>query len=454
MIKTTVEEKYQNIWLTTNGKRYLEALPHLQKIISGQSFLYREKGTPSMVMDIKLDEQVNQEALQNALYASLERFPYFTGQLQRKENNYFLTHNELPMIVTESNTLRALGSAETNYHLVDVTFWNDKILVSYHHALTDGRGITPFVNTLLYYYFSITDSSVPQLTNIHQSNESMQLEEMAEPFEQKLDKTQQSHPINRKGFQLPEVTNDYSEQSYRYELNIDQKSFMMFARNHSATPAIAISIMMSQAIQRVYPEFDQPIVVNMASDLRMGSAHQSTARNCVGSVTLPIEKNIDNNTLFAELANTFRREIKEHKKQENLNQLLNQMMALYTKLDAQPTFADKQRMMSMFDDMLLNTFILSYSGQTRLGVFESHIEEMHTYMSGTKGLSIEMLAANDKIFVDIMQSFESDVYVKTLSDILTENNIQFTKREGIVFETPNDEIEYKNSKINKTATKV
>lgn len=264
MIKTTVEEKYQNIWSTTNGKRYLEALPHLQKIISGQSFLYREKGTPSMVMDIKLDEQINQEALQNALYASLERFPYFTGQLQRKENNYFLTHNELPMIVTESNTLRALGSAETNYHLVDVTFWNDKILVSYHHALTDGRGITPFVNALLYYYFSITDSSVPQLTNIHQSNESMQLEEMAEPFEQKLDKTQQSHPINRKGFQLPEVTNDYSKHSYRYELNIDQKSFMMFARNHSATPAIAISIMMSQAIQRVYPEFDQPIVVNMA----------------------------------------------------------------------------------------------------------------------------------------------------------------------------------------------
>lgn len=90
--------------------------------------------------------------------------------------------------------------------------------------------------------------------------------------------------------------------------------------------------------------------------------------------------------------------------------------------------------------MIINSFILSYSGQTKLGGFEKYIDEMHTYMSGTKGLSVQVLATNGKIFVDMQQSFNSNVYCKTLSNILSEYNIAHKVSEEIMFETPHAQI--------------
>ncbi|WP_259680450.1 hypothetical protein [Leuconostoc mesenteroides] len=97
-------------------------------------------------------------------------------------------------------------------------------------------------------------------------------------------------------------------------------------------------------------------------------------------------------------------------------------------------------MLSFFENILLNTFIISYSGQTKLGELEQYIDEMHTYMSGTNGLSIEMLAINGGISVDILQSFESDVYVKDFTDILAANNIDFKINDTVLFEVPNDKL--------------
>lgn len=442
---TTLNTTYQDIFKTENGKTYLSALPKLEKITSGQSFLYRQNGAPSMVIDIRLTNDIDAAYLQQSVYKSLQRYPYLTSQLVEKDANYYLSKNDRPLIVAETDQLRALGSDEVNQHLIDVTFSEKTIFIAYHHAIADGRGIMPFVETLLYYYLGYKSNTWPEIEHINLSDDTMSEDEMLEPLEnlesQPISETNKMPDLNHRGYQLLETKGqDATKSSYRYEIVLDQESFMTYAKKHNATPAIAVAIIMAQAIQKAYPDFELPIVAHMASDLRLGVTNQNTFRNCVGSIALPVNQPIVDDEDFTAVATEFRNLIKQSKQISNLRANVNQMANLFEKLDSLPTIEAKQQMLSFFENILLNTFIISYSGQTKLGELEQYIDEMHTYMSGTNGLSIEMLAINGGISVDILQSFESDVYVKGFTDILAANNIDFKINDTVLFEVPNDKL--------------
>ncbi|MDG9733994.1 condensation domain-containing protein [Leuconostoc pseudomesenteroides] len=440
----TATPTYQDIFESKNGQTYLELLPTIAKITSGQSFLYRQNGTASMVIDIRLTEMIDPTILQSALNLSLQRYPYLTSKLVEKNANYFLSYNDKPIIISETAELRPLGSLLVNEHLIDVTYSKNTLFVAYHHAIADGRGIMPFVNTLLYYYFGTKTQVWPKVDGVNLISDTMKPNEMSEPFEnlkKEMTNRQDTPNLQHDGYQLLETHNSKdSATSYRYEIVIDQASFMKFAKAHNASPAIAVAIMIAQAIQKSYPNFNLPIIAHMASDLRLGTTNQNTFRNCVGSIVLPINQSIESDAQFADVATTFRQIIKESKQPEALRSSIMQMINLFDKLDSLPTLKDKQQRLAFFDNLLLNTFIISYSGQTKLGLFERYIKEMHTYMSGTTGLSIEMLAVNGEISVDMLQSFESDVYANTFTQILSDHAIAYHFNQPTVFTTPKDNI--------------
>ena len=124
----------------------------LEKIRSGQTFLYREGGYPGMVVDVRMKDDISGNALKLALDRALVRYPYFTRKLVEKDGTFYLVQNPLPFILEETADLHSLGSAEVNYHLIDVTYEQKSIYIAYDHGLCDGRGIMPFVKTLVYYY--------------------------------------------------------------------------------------------------------------------------------------------------------------------------------------------------------------------------------------------------------------------------------------------------------------
>lgn len=124
----------------------------MEKIRSGQSFLYRDGGLNSTVLDVRMKDRVRGDYLQRALTITLQRYPYMTSKLVEAGGNYYLEqcHNSMTVIKTEK--LRVLGSMSIGYHLIDLTYTANKIRVAFHHALCDGRGIMPLLGTLVYYY--------------------------------------------------------------------------------------------------------------------------------------------------------------------------------------------------------------------------------------------------------------------------------------------------------------
>lgn len=61
--------------------------------------------------------------------------------------------NPLPFEVAETQTLRRVGGAQTNWHCVDVTYWNDTACFSMFHGFCDSLGLNLFIEATLYNYW-------------------------------------------------------------------------------------------------------------------------------------------------------------------------------------------------------------------------------------------------------------------------------------------------------------
>lgn len=59
----------------------------MEKIRSGQSFLFRENGYDNSVLEIKMKHKIRGDYLQVALGYTVQRFPYMSNKLVEKAGN-------------------------------------------------------------------------------------------------------------------------------------------------------------------------------------------------------------------------------------------------------------------------------------------------------------------------------------------------------------------------------
>ena len=223
----------------------------MQKIRSGQSFLYRKEGLNCTVIDVSITRKVSGAILNRALLKALERYPYLVSKLVEKDGDFYIADNHVhSMTVHRNRKLLPLGSMANTYHLMEVAYYGEHIYVSFHHGLCDGGGIKPFGER-----YEVGTYEDPQ--------------------------------VIKDCFALPEYSDQMEDEDYRTEIEIDAGDYMTFAKKVNATPAILLSCLFSKAIYRCNPQLDKPIVCSMATDMRRELGILHTHKNCVRSMYLP-----------------------------------------------------------------------------------------------------------------------------------------------------------------------
>lgn len=410
----------------------------MEKIRSGQSFLYREGGLNSTVLDIRMKERVRGDFLQRALTIALQRYPYMTSKLVEKDGDFYLEKCFNSMTVIQTEKYRALGSVGTGYHLVDVTFVANSIRIAFHHALCDGRGIKPFAETLVYYYCCLRYGKVLDATGVRLAESPLLPGETQEPVGDALfavDENNLPH-VTKAGYALPENTEE-CENYYRYEVNMNRSDFLNTMKACGATPAILLALLVSGSIQTAHPNHTTPIVCSMAMDYRKEIGQDNTHKNCVGSLYLPYSAETESLPL-PERAELYRQLIKEQRTPDAVRQMVNVQIGLCQKLDELSSLAEKQQALAFFNNMCIDTYVISYLGQMQFGEAAYYIESTHLYNSGVKGLRINMIDAGENITVDILQSYTSNVLVAALLKALGNIGVRYTASEPTQFETTKD----------------
>ena len=410
----------------------------MRQIRSGQPFLYRENGLNSTVLEVRLRENVHGSSLQQALSCAMVRYPYFQVQLVQSRNTYFLAENTRTLLATPTKRLRVLGSMATGYHLLDVTFFNRSIRIAFHHALCDGRGIQPFVETLVYYYCCARSRKALDATGIRLASQPLLAGETA----QSIGTTRYDYDasnvitVDKDGFALPSLAQPITAY-YRTELQIPEQAFLAYAKQIGATPAILLSLLLSDSIATCYGPTDKPIVCSMATDYRAKIGVPNTYENCVGSLYLPYTAAVAASTPTQQ-AQHFRALLQQQQSVDAVRCAVNAQIGLFDKLDALPTLAEKRHMMAMFNDMCINTYVISYLGQFNLQSCAPYLDSIHLYNSGVAGLRVNMIAAADCFSIDVLQSFADMCIVTTLQQKLQQIGMPYTCTPASIYETVKD----------------
>lgn len=409
----------------------------MRKIVSGQSFLYRKNGYDSTIIEVKMKDKIRGDYLQVALSNALKRFPYLSDKLVEKKGCYYLSEDLNAMTVNKTNKLYTLGSMSTGYHLLNVTFTDKSIKIAFHHGLCDGRGIKPFIETLIYYYCSLKYKKEFDSTGIHLMDEEIKKEELGEPYPKEFYEVDKSKvkEFDKNCFSLPENTEDVS-QTYRTLILVNEDNFIKIAKKMSATPTILTSILFSKAIIE-NNKIDKPIMCNLAVDLRSFIGAELTHKNCTGTICLPFNLE-DNEKNITDLVNKYREEIKTQRDVNFIKNFLNKQIGMFNKLDEIPTLAEKRKMLSFFDNITNDTYVISYLGKMNFNDFDEYIDSVCFYSDGSRGIIINIVAAGGKLSFNVLQNFETKKYVESFCELLKEYDIDYEINDVGVFKTGKD----------------
>lgn len=412
-----------------------------EKIRSGQSYLYKLRGMESEVIEVRFFKNVRGDLLNQALVSAMKRYPYFNTRLIEKDGDFYIVQNEISPVVRKTEKLARLGGIECGYHLFEVTYSGKSVCISFHHALCDGRGVKPFIETLIWYYCKAAYGSFEKAEGIRYADENLLDGETADPFMQtyEYDDKKEFISLSRDAYAIPENVATGETLNYRFEVKIPRSEFMSACKTNNATPVILLSLLMSRAIAEMYPDYDKPINANIATDMREALGYPNTFKNCVRSMILPYDRSFAQTTL-KEQATKYRGILNAQRDYDYCRHEANSMMKLFDKLDSLTTYEEKRGVMAFFEGMTLNTYIISYLGQFILGDNAQYIESIHLYNSGTTGLGINMISCGETFVLDFKQNFNSDKYVKAFLKQLDGMNISYSASGRIEFFTPCDKL--------------
>lgn len=412
-----------------------------EKIRSGQAYLYQKDGMESEVMEITFNKRVSGSFLTNALTMALKRYPYLNTKLVELDGDFYIVKNEMGLVAKKTKKLAKLGHVSCGYHLIDVVYYGKTVYVSWHHALCDGKGIKPFVETLIYYYCQLRYKSKASADNIRLADSALLPGETAEPNlgSYTYDASKKSVDVPRDAYAIPENVVEEHDTDYRYDIQIPAKDYIRVCKENHATSVILTSLLVSAGMAKLYPDFDKPINANIAVDIRDALDLPNTFKNCVRSMPLPYSRDFLNMS-FVEQAEVQRTILNEQRDRDLLRQAANASLGMFDKLDTLPDYAAKQQMMDFFNGMLINTYVISYLGQMVLNENAQYVKSICFYNSGAAGLGVTMLSCGDKFCLNFKQSFESDKYVKAFLAQLDNLGIPYTSSNAIAFATPKDSI--------------
>ena len=416
--------------------------PVKEKVRAGQPYLYRADGLPSEIYEIRFKEELNHENLNEALQQVILRYPYFKVRYQEEDGDFFAVPNDMPITAYHTDTPVPLGGKESNSYLIAVSHFENKLDVAFHHGLTDGRGIKNFVETLVFYYCRLQYGTTQDVEGVITLDTPFSPDEIAEPCGNKRAVNKKEMPkisgLSKKAFAIPETKNQ-SVRHRRYELKFSQDDFMALCKKYNASPIILLSVLTSRAIQESVPENKKTINSNFPVDARAELGVSKTYKNCVKSLSLPYGEN-EKSLSTEELCAKYKELLKAQRNPEHCKAEFNNIIMLLDALNLFHSYKNKRKIMRFLDNLSLNTYIISYIGQFNFGINEAYVESVHLFSDCSNGITLNMTCECGYFFIDFVQDFENEVYVKKLADQFSKEGLNLIISQKIEFQTPKDNL--------------
>lgn len=398
-----------------------------EELWSSQCLFYSLSDTFSNFEQMKyeMDREIRTDSLQKALDTAILRYPYFKVKLVRKGEELLLVDNDAPLLVYDDADSPTLETEKNNEYLFRVSAKGNVISLCFCHAIADGRGVMPFYQTVLHYYWLYAEGEDSHAAGVRLSGDVIPEEEIADPvLGYQPDGRAEALPAkNGSVFRLP-IQKDPSGLKHLYSFSMDSDAFIRYSHEIDGSPNAIFALFMSRAIRKFHPEADN-IVAGIAADFRH-TVHKPQAHHClIGLLHLPYLPKMDRMNITT-CATCFRGAMILQNDDTVVRAGLVQSQQFYGYLKSLKTLQEKCAVSlgAVERGSGSATFTVSYTGKQDYGAINPHIRCMTPVVdSSVIELTIEIFSIDKIFFVTVEQNFKNDMYVREMLRQLEEQGI-------------------------------
>ena len=414
-----------------------------QKLFTELRTLYTTtKEAPAEIrIRIRMRDLIDPEILRRAVDTTMERYPYFCVELQKKEGGFVYAENHRPVVISDSLHGAELNSEETNYHMIAFSWQDNMIILDVFHGLTDGTGAYEVVRTLLYYYCSERYNVSLKEDGIRLVGDEISAEEWIDPVVSRTDlPTPKQNELMSDALNV--ITTAGLEEDRRhtvYSVAISEKEFMRFNLDNDGSPGTMVALLLSRAIAKLFPESENAIrialCVNQRKALNAPLAHQSL----VGGVMLEYKDKLRDWSLEMQ-GTAYRGMVFAQTQEENVLRGIASFKGVNGMLLTKESDQERIGVASYINSLAgkLTTATVSYVGKADYKEAEQYIRDFRLWTSPLgNNLLVEISAVNGRFTLDFLQSFSSPVIVNAFLKELDENGIIYDLQDVNELKLPN-----------------
>ena len=414
-----------------------------QKLFTELRPLYvTSKENPNEIrIRIRMRDLIDPDILRRAVDTTMERYPYFCVELQKKDGQYVFAENHRPVVITNSLHGVELNSAASNFHMIAFCWQDNWIILDVFHGMTDGTGAYEVLRTLLYYYCSARYDIQLQAEGIRLVGDEITAEEWADPVVGRTDL-----PAPRRNEQMSDALNLIAssglEKDHRhtvYSIAISESEFMKFNLDNDGSPGTMVSLLLSRAIAKLFPDAKDIIritlCVNQRKALHTPLAHQSL----VGGAFLEYKDKMRDWSLDKQ-ATAYRGMVFTQTEEENVLMGVASIKGINGLLLSKESDQERLGVAGYINALAARvvTATVSYVGKANYKDAEQYIRDFRLWTSSAAdGLTVEISAVNGRFTLDFLQTFSSPVFVNAFLKELEENGIVYDLQDVNDLELPN-----------------
>lgn len=413
-----------------------------QRLFTGIRPLYSSsKENPNEIrIRIRMRDLIDPSALRYAVDTTMQRYPYFCVELQKKAGQYVFIDNARPVVISNSLHGVDLNAEESNYHMIAFAYQDNWIILDIFHGLTDGTGAYEVIRTLLYYYCSKRYGIKLNEEGIRLVGDEITAEEWEDPIEKASDLPTPARSDLPKALNIienAELQNDTLKTVY--SIAIDESEFVRFSMDNDGSPGTITALLLSRAVAKLFPDANDPIritlCVNQRKALQKPKAHQSL----VGGAMLEYKEKLRDWPLDRQ-ATAYRGMVFVQTMDETVLAGANSLRGLTQMLLSKETDQERLDITAYIGKTAeqIMTATVSYVGKANYKEAEKYIRDFRTWTGATGNYPCVAIAAvNGRFTLDFIQPFSSPVIVNAFLKELEDNGITYDLQDVAVLDVPN-----------------
>ena len=233
---------------------------YLAPDLLGSTYLYSDssKANTSFGFVVSMTMAVDTSLLEQALNGLMPRFPHVCLKAVREGDSVVLAKRTAPVRVLPIGERENFsGSGSFGRDSLFAVFVNHKTMYfDFHRALTDEKGIVPFVRAVLYRYLQLGGYDVENDGSVITADSEYHDIEADDAFV-KLDDIPASRPIWYMDAKAVNLPHRQQENTFRVtRIHVPLAKVKGEARLYTGMPSTIVSPFFSQALLEEYPEYD------------------------------------------------------------------------------------------------------------------------------------------------------------------------------------------------------